>query len=84
MPQSAALALDIRASPGSNATVNVSVSTTNPVVSVIAQVNSSIQPISVVGLVEDRLTSLALTFEEANATTFFGIDSIVITISDNK
>lgn len=59
-------------------------STSNPVVSVTAQVNSSVQPIRIVGLVEDRLTTLALTFEESNSSTFFGIDDILVTISDNK
>ncbi|KAI0794687.1 hypothetical protein C8Q74DRAFT_1250135 [Fomes fomentarius] len=79
-----ALSLDLRTAPGSNATVNISVSTSNPVVSVTAQVNSSVQPIRIVGLVEDRLTTLALTFEESNSSTFLGIDDILVTISDNN
>ncbi|KAI0737345.1 hypothetical protein C8Q80DRAFT_1115353, partial [Daedaleopsis nitida] len=79
-----ALSLDIKTLPGSNATVNVSVSTADPVVSVTARLNSSVQPITIVGLVEDRLTTLALTFDQSDGPTVLDIDSIVITISDNN
>lgn len=75
--------MDIKTLPGSNATVNVSVSTQDPVVSVTAQLNSSVQPITIVGLVEDRLTTLAL-IDESEGPTVLDIDSIVLTISDNK
>ncbi|PIL30382.1 hypothetical protein GSI_07567 [Ganoderma sinense ZZ0214-1] len=79
-----ALGLSIRTSNDSTAVVNISVSTTTPVVSVTSQFNSSIQPIRIIGLVEDRLTTLALTFEESNRTTLLGIDSIIVTVSDNN
>ena len=52
--------------------------------SVSAQVNTSVQPISIVGLAEDRLTTLALTFDQSNVSTVLDIDSITVTISDNK
>ncbi|TFK85281.1 hypothetical protein K466DRAFT_566729, partial [Polyporus arcularius HHB13444] len=64
-----ALALNIKTSPRSTAVVNISVSTSNPVVSVFAQVNTSIQPILIIGLAEDRLTTLALTFDQSNVST---------------
>lgn len=64
--------------------MNISVSTSNPVVSVSAQVNTSVQPISIIGLAEDRLTTLALTFDQSNVSTVLDIDSITVTISDNK
>ncbi|KAI1783004.1 hypothetical protein LXA43DRAFT_373464 [Ganoderma leucocontextum] len=79
-----ALSLSIRTSNESSAIVNISVSTTTPVVSVTSQFNSSIQPIEIIGLVEDRLTTLALTFEESDRTTVLGIDSIIVTVSDNN
>ncbi|TFK78367.1 hypothetical protein K466DRAFT_507387, partial [Polyporus arcularius HHB13444] len=71
-----ALALNIKTSPRSTAVVNISVSTANPVVSVFAQVNTSIQPILIIGLAEDRLTTLALTFDQSNVSTVLDIDSI--------
>ncbi|KAM5536959.1 hypothetical protein V8D89_009388 [Ganoderma adspersum] len=79
-----ALGLSIRTSNDSTAIVNISVSTSTPVVSVTSQFNSSIQPIRIIGLVEDRLTTLALTFEESNRTTVLSIDSIIVTVSDNN
>ncbi|RPD57238.1 hypothetical protein L226DRAFT_536611 [Lentinus tigrinus ALCF2SS1-7] len=79
-----ALALNIKTSLESNATVNISVSTSNPVVSVSARVNTSIQPISIIGLAEDRLTTLALTFDQSNVSTVLDIDSITLTVSDNN
>ncbi|RDX43910.1 hypothetical protein OH76DRAFT_1409721 [Lentinus brumalis] len=79
-----ALALNIKTSPRSTAVVNISVSTSNPVVSVSAQVNTSIQPILIIGLAEDRLTTLALTFDQSNVSTVLDIDSITLTVSDNN
>ncbi|KAI0701146.1 hypothetical protein C8T65DRAFT_656862 [Cerioporus squamosus] len=79
-----ALALNIKTSPESTAIVNISVSTSNPVVSVSAQVNTSVQPISIIGLAEDRLTTLALTFDQSDVPTVLDIDSITLTVSDNN
>ncbi|TBU42644.1 hypothetical protein BD309DRAFT_962476 [Dichomitus squalens] len=80
-----ALSLSIKTSNDSTAIVNISVSTSTPVVSVTSQINSSIQPIEIIGLVEDRLTTLALTFQPSpNQTTVLSIDSIVVTVSDQN
>ncbi|KAI0351323.1 hypothetical protein OH77DRAFT_1411270 [Trametes cingulata] len=70
--------------PSSTAIVNVSVSTVNPIVTVRSELNSSLEFISIVGLPEEDVTTLSLTFVESNFTTLLEIDSIVVTISDNK
>ena len=80
----AALSLSIRTSPNSTAFVNITVSTSNPVVSISARLNSSVQPLEVIGLTEDRITTLALTFDESPERTVLDIDSIIVTFSDNK
>ena len=64
--------------------MNVSASTADPFAAVSARVNSSVQPLEVVGLAEDRVTTLALTFVQSAFPTVLGIDAIVVTVSDNK
>ncbi|KAI0364541.1 hypothetical protein BV20DRAFT_956016 [Pilatotrama ljubarskyi] len=70
--------------PSSNAIVNVSVSTINPIVTVRSELNSSLEFISIIGLPEETVTTLSLTFVEFDFTTFLEIDSIIVSISDNK
>ncbi|KAI9067928.1 hypothetical protein FKP32DRAFT_1562794 [Trametes sanguinea] len=79
-----ALALYVKTTANSTALVNVTVSTINPVVTVRSEINSSLEFISIVDLPEDRITTLSLTFVEANETTRLDIDSITVTISDNN
>ncbi|KAI8985658.1 hypothetical protein BD414DRAFT_508075 [Trametes punicea] len=79
-----ALALYVKTTASSTALVNISVSTTDPIVTVRAELNSSLEFISIIGLPEDRVTTLSLTFVESNRTTLLDIDSITVTISDNK
>ncbi|KAL7280301.1 hypothetical protein ACG7TL_005215 [Trametes sanguinea] len=79
-----ALALYVKTTAASTALVNVTVSTINPVVTVRSEINSSLEFISIVDLPEDRITTLSLTFVQANETTRLDIDSITVTISDNN
>ncbi|KAI0765650.1 hypothetical protein BD413DRAFT_164173 [Trametes elegans] len=79
-----ALALHVKTSAASNAIVNVSVSTSNPIVTVRSELNSSLRFISIIGLPEETVTTLSLTFVESNLTTTLGIDTIAVTISDNN
>ncbi|KAH9939099.1 uncharacterized protein BXZ73DRAFT_76234 [Epithele typhae] len=79
-----ALEVSIKTSPNSSALVNISVSTSNPVESVTRQLNSSVQPIEVVSLAEDRVTTLALTYIDSGTPTVLDIDAIILTVSDNN
>ncbi|KAI0676141.1 hypothetical protein C8Q78DRAFT_1008255 [Trametes maxima] len=79
-----ALALYVKTTPSSTAIVNVSVSTTSPVVTVKSELNSSLEFISIINLPEETVTTLSLTFVNSNQTTLLDIDSITVTISDNK
>ncbi|KAH9857302.1 hypothetical protein C2E23DRAFT_384143 [Lenzites betulinus] len=79
-----ALALYVKTSQASNAVVNVTVSTTNPVVTVKSEFNSSLEFVSIVNLPEDTVTTLSIAFVESNVTTRLDIDSIIVTISDDN
>ncbi|KAJ8472582.1 hypothetical protein ONZ51_g8421 [Trametes cubensis] len=50
----------------------------------LSELNSSLEFISIVGLPEDRISTLALTFVQSDRTTHVDIDSITVSISDNN
>ncbi|KAI0331693.1 hypothetical protein GY45DRAFT_1345209 [Cubamyces sp. BRFM 1775] len=77
-------ALYVKTTPSSTAIVNVSVSTNNPILTVKSELNSSLEFISIVGLPEDRISTLSLTFVQSDRATHVDIDTITVSISDNK
>ncbi|OBZ73847.1 hypothetical protein A0H81_06457 [Grifola frondosa] len=79
-----ALSLFINTSSSSTAIANISLSTSDPVISITTLVNTSVGVISAIGLHEDEDTTLAITFVVTDQPTRLDIDSITIEASDNN
>ncbi|KAI0630640.1 hypothetical protein C8Q77DRAFT_1063250 [Trametes polyzona] len=79
-----ARALYVKTSQTSTAIVNVTVSSTTPVVTVQSMFNSSLEFVSIINLPEQTVTTLSFSYVESNITTTLDIDSIIVTISDDK
>ncbi|OCH89802.1 hypothetical protein OBBRIDRAFT_793942 [Obba rivulosa] len=78
-------ALYIRTSSFSTAVANITLSTTDPVVSITTEVNTSIGLISAIGLPANKATILAITYiVTEGATARLDIGSITITSPTNK
>ncbi|KAI0923543.1 hypothetical protein AcW1_006468 [Taiwanofungus camphoratus] len=77
------LALYIRTSSLSTAIANITLSTQNPAISITTQVDSAAGLITVIGLLENETTTLAITFVASNEPTQLDIGSFTITLPNN-
>lgn len=75
--------LDIRTSTLSTATINVTLSTQDPTISITREVDSAAGLITVIGLPEDLVTTLSLTYIATAHATRLDISNITIVTPNN-